>query len=146
MAKEIEHKYLVTNDLYVSMAESHCRMAQGYLNRDPERTVRVRIAGTRGYLTVKGKTVGDTRLEFEYEIPLHDAEEMIEMCDGKTVEKTRYKVPFEGRMWEVDVYEGRLSGLVVAEIELPESTRCYSLPPFCGQEVTGDARYFNSNL
>lgn len=128
------------------MAERHCRMAQGYLNRDPERTVRVRIAGDKGYLTIKGKTEGDTRLEFEYGIPLHDAEEMLKMCEGKIVEKTRYYVPFGGHTWEVDEYAGRLKGLVLAEIELPESTHDYDVPPFCGDEVTGDPRYYNSNL
>ena len=146
MAVEIEHKYLVVNDSYRSMATGSCRLAQGYVCREPERTVRVRTGDDKGWLTIKGTTVGDTRMEFEYEIGLKDAEQLLELCVGRIVRKTRYFVPFDGRVWEVDEYEGELAPLVVAEIELPDSGCKYQLPPFVGANVTGDPRYYNSNL
>lgn len=146
MAFEIEHKYLVRDKSYRDMCVCSIEMAQGYLLRDPARTVRVRIAGDTAYITVKGKTVGDTRPEFEYEIPVADAREMLSLCDGRVICKTRYYVDFSGYRWEVDEFHGELDSLVLAEIELPESTHDYPLPPFVGQDVTGDPRYYNSNL
>lgn len=146
MATEIEHKYLVVSDEYKEMATASYSIRQGYLNRDKERTVRVRVRDQQGFLTVKGITKGDTRAEYEYEIPLADALNILEMCEGKIVSKVRYIVPFGGRTWEVDRFEGDLAGLCVAEIELPESTHDYRLPPFVGQEVTGDPKYYNSSL
>lgn len=146
MAKEIEHKYIVTSDEYVRMASGSVEISQGYLNRDVERTVRVRVAGERGYLTVKGRTTGDTRDEYEYEIPVTDARAMLGMCQGRVVRKTRYYVEYGGHTWEVDRFGGDLSPLVIAEIELPESVRGYERPPFVGLEVTDDPRYYNSNL
>lgn len=143
---EIEHKYLVISDSYKNMAKSHREIRQGYLNRMPERTVRVRTVGQSGYLTVKGKNSGDTRLEFEYEIPLEDALKMLELCEHGIIVKTRYIVDFGGMTWEVDEYHGDREGLVVAEIELPYSGYKYELPPFVGENVTGDPRYYNSNL
>lgn len=143
---EIEHKYLVINDSYKNMAKSHREIRQGYLNRKPERTVRVRTVGQSGYLTVKGKNSGDTRLEFEYEIPLEDALKMLELCEPGIIVKTRYIVDFGGMTWEVDEYHGDREGLVVAEIELPYSGYKYELPSFVGENVTGDSRYYNSNL
>lgn len=146
MGIEIEHKYLVKNDSYRSMATSRVRMVQGYLCREPQTTVRVRIKGGKGYLTVKGITMGDTRQEFEYEVPLTDAEQMLRLCPGRVIEKVRWHVPFEGHLWEVDEFEGELTGLVTAEVELPDSQTRYAIPPFVGEDVTGDARYFNSAL
>lgn len=146
MAKEIEHKYIVTSDEYLRMASGSIEIAQGYLSREAERTVRVRVAGERGYLTVKGLTSGDTRDEYEYEIPVADARAMLGMCQGRVVRKTRYYVEYGGHTWEVDRFGGDLSPLVIAEIELPESARDYDLPPFVGCEVTGDPQYYNSNL
>ena len=146
MAKEIERKYLVKDLSYREMAESHVRIEQGYLCREPERTVRVRIKGERGFLTIKGITRGFTRDEFEYEIPLADAEKMLAMCQGRIVKKIRWNVPYKGYHWEVDEFEGLETPLTVAEIELPSAETEFSEPPFIGMEVTGDPRYYNSNL
>lgn len=146
MALEIEHKYLVCGTSYRDMASEHHTIRQGYLNRLPERTVRVRTLDRRGFLTVKGKNTGDVRLEFEYEIPYADALELLSLCEEGIVEKTRYIVLFGGLEWEVDEFHGTREGLVVAEVEIPESGAIYSIPPFASQNVTGDPRYFNSNL
>lgn len=146
MALEIEHKYLVADPSYRDMATSSVRIAQGYLCRQPERTVRVRIKGNKGYLTVKGVTRDDTREEYEYEIPVADARRLLSLCEGRILDKTRYIVPFEGMVWEVDEFHGDLAPLVTAEIELEKSTRDYPLPPFVGEDVTGNHKYFNSNL
>lgn len=146
MGVEIEHKYLVRDDSYREMASSSEDICQGYLCRVPERTVRVRTRGERGYITVKGKNRGDSRLEFEYEIPYCDAKEMLSLCEPPLLDKTRYLVEFDGHTWEVDEFHGKLQGLVTAEIELPASETDYTLPPFIGENVTGDSRYYNSNL
>lgn len=146
MGLEIEHKYLVTGDGYRSMAVSADNISQGYLCRDPERTVRVRIRGNRGYLTVKGCNHGAVRLEFEYEIPVGDARQMLKLCQPPVLEKTRYTVPFKGHDWEVDCFHGIHEGLVTAEIELSSPDEPYCLPPFAGENITGNPRYYNSNL
>lgn len=146
MAFEIEHKYLVRNSAYRDMAVASINILQGYLCRDPERTVRVRIRNNKGYLTVKGINSGDTRNEYEYEIPVDDASEMLRLCEAPILEKTRYLVNFKGFIWEVDEFHGKREGLVVAEIELPESDIKYELPSFIGENVTGDPAYYNSNL
>lgn len=100
----------------------------------------------KGFLTVKGKNNGDSRLEFEYEIPLEEAEEMLMLCQPPTLEKYRYLIDFRDHLWEVDEYLGRLAPLVVAEVELKDSSECYDLPDFVGENVTGNERYYNSNL
>ncbi len=147
MGKEIERKFLVCNDSYVGMAGDSCDIKQGYLSVVPEATVRVRTFGQRAYLTVKGKNKGIIRDEWEYEIPYSDACEMLARCCGDNVlEKTRYIVPWHGRVWEVDVFRGRLAGLVMAEVELPATGTEVDLPPFAGREVSGDPRYYNSAL
>lgn len=146
MGKEIEHKYLVISEDYVAMSTQQYEISQGYLSRDPQRTVRVRVRDDQAFLTVKGMTDGDTREEFEYGIPLADGEAMLRLCEGRVIRKTRFIVPFGGRTWEVDRFGGDLEGLTVAEIELPESTHGYELPPFVGEEVTGNPRYYNSML
>ena len=138
MALEIEHKFLVEEDSYIEMAVEVREIRQGYLQRDPARTVRIRTVGDRGYVTVKGITVGDTRREYEYEIPLADAREMLAMCLPPVIEKRRYVVPFAGKTWEVDRFGGPLAPLVTAEIELSEPGEHYETPPFVGREVTGD--------
>lgn len=145
MGKEIEHKYLVKDDGYVGMSIVAHHIRQGYLSRVPERTVRVRTYDDKGFITVKGKNQGDTRLEFEYEVPLRDAKEMLSLCEPPVIDKVRYIVPYAGFTWEVDQFESK-TGLVTAEIELPESGIQYELPPFVGDNVTGDPRYYNSNL
>lgn len=147
MAKEIERKYLVTDSSYRSMAREKRHIIQAYLNRDPRSTVRVRIADDRAFLTVKGRNQGAVRDEWEYEIPLADARAMIERCaSGRVIDKTRYVVAFEGFDWEIDEFAGDLEGLTVAEIELPAADTAFCLPPFAGEEVTGDPRYYNSSL
>lgn len=146
MAIEIEYKYLVKNDNYKDLATSRTHILQGYLNREPERTVRVRVKGDKGFLTVKGKNSGASRLEFEYEIPKSDAEEMLSLCHEPILDKTRYLVPFEGHIWEVDEFHGMREGLVTAEIELRSESEHYALPDFIGENVTGDPKYYNSNL
>lgn len=146
MAFEIEHKYLVKNDEYLAMQTSEHHLRQGYLSRNPERTVRVRTKDDRAYITVKGITKGDIRHEFEYEIPLKDAEEMFSLCVPPVIEKIRHIVPYKGHIWEVDEFVGDLKGVVLAEIELSKSGEQYEIPPFIGQNITGDIRYYNSNL
>lgn len=146
MAIEIEHKYLVIDDSYKALSDKQVEIMQGYLIRDPEHTVRIRICGDEGSLTIKGKNNGDTRLEFEYGIPIDDARQMMRMCGDNILIKTRYYVPYAGHIWEVDEFHGRHSGLVISEIELSESSHDYQLPPFIGKEVTGDARFYNSSM
>lgn len=146
MAKEIERTFLVDDDSFRDMAVFTFHILQGYLNRDPERTVRIRIRNDSAFLTVKGKTVGLVRDEFEYEIPLKDGLEMLRLCEGRILDKTRYIIPYEGYNWEVDEYHGDLEGLIVTEVEIPSVDTPVSFPPFVGKEVTGDPRYYNSQL
>ena len=146
MALEIEYKYLVKNDSYRLLASESVSIFQGYLSRDPERTVRVRIKGDKGFLTVKGKSSGAVRYEFEYEISIDDASKMLGMCIPPILEKIRYIVPFEGHLWEVDEFLGHKRGLVTAEIELMSADEHYLIPDFIGENVTGNPEYYNSNL
>lgn len=147
MAKEIERKYLVTDNSYKSMATASHHIRQGYISRRKEGTVRVRLRDDRAFLTVKGVTCGVSRNEWEYEIPASDAAEMIEhSCEGNVVEKTRWIVPYGGYNWEIDEFMGRNAPLVVAEVELPSADIIPDLPPFIGREVSSDPAYFNSNL
>lgn len=145
MAKEIERKYLVTNHSYREMAVSHYRIKQGYLSTDPQRIVRVRTSEDSGFLTVKGLTRGCTRDEFEYCIPLDDAEAMLGMCKGGIIDKIRYIVPYHGHTWEVDEFNNP-NGITIAEVELQSENINYSLPPFVGEDVTGNPEYYNSAL
>lgn len=147
MSKEIERKYLVANRDYRAMAVKVRHIEQGYLSRRPEGTVRVRIADDKGYLTVKGRNRGATRDEWEYEIPEADARAMLQRCcSGAVVIKDRYLVPYQGRVWEVDEFAAPKVDLVVAEVELPSEDAAFALPPFVGQEVTGNPDYYNSNI
>lgn len=144
MAAEIERKFLVKEGWRPQA--NGVRIAQGYLSTVPERTVRVRIKGEKGYLTVKGRNAGIRRAEYEYEIPLADAEEMLSLCEQPLIEKRRYLEPFGGFTWEVDVFAGANEGLIVAEIELPAEDTPFEKPAWLGAEVSGDARYYNSSL
>lgn len=144
MAIEIERKFLVTGDAWRSAEPVY--FSQGYLNRDKARTVRVRIAGERAFLTIKGLTQGVSRAEFEYAIPVEDARQLLALCEQPLIEKYRRKIPFAGFVWEVDEFLGDNLGLVVAEIELPSEDSEFAKPDWVGQEVTHDQRYFNSNL
>lgn len=146
MGKEIERKFLVKDDSWRSMTQGvECR--QGYLNRDMERTVRVRTINEKGFITVKGLTLGKTRTEFEYEIPLVEANAMLdEICEKPIIEKKRYKLEHEGLIWELDEFSGENQGLILAEAELEKETQAFDKPPWIGKEVTGDPKYYNSNL
>ena len=146
MGMEIEHKYLVIDDIYKHMASKMSEIKQGFLSRDPERTVRVRVRDDKGFITIKGKGTGAAHPEFEYEVPLDDALQMLELCEPPVIEKTRYMIMHEGNLWEVDEFHGDLQGLVIAELEVPSEDYRFPLPPFVGQEVTGDPRYYNSQL
>ena len=146
MGEEIERKFLVSGEAWRQTAEG-TRYRQGFLSTEPERTVRVRVAGPRGWITVKGKNLGARRAEFEYEIPVADAERMLDtLCKRPLIEKVRYVLAFGAHTWEIDVFEGDNAGLVVAEIELRREDEAFEKPEWVGDEVTGDPRYFNSNL
>ncbi len=146
MAHEIERKFLVKNDSWKNGCQGlYCR--QGYLFADEEVTVRVRILGGEGFLTVKGRTEGITRDEFEYRIPLEDATAMLgSMCRGGLVEKIRHHIEVKGFTWDVDEFLGESSGLVLAEVELEDEDQVPDFPDWLGQEVTGDVRYYNAYL
>lgn len=147
MGKEIERKFLVKNRSFESMAGRVDRMEQGYVSLRPAGTVRVRIKNDRAFLTVKGLNEGAVRDEWEYEIPLNDAREMLDrVTEGTVIKKRRYNIDFVGRHWEVDVFEGAYEGLVLAEVELENENCRVELPPFVGEEVTGDVRYYNSTM
>ncbi|MDZ7890891.1 MAG: CYTH domain-containing protein [Rhodoferax sp.] len=144
MGIEIERKFLVSGDAWRN--DSGVLYRQGYLNRDKARTVRIRIAGGVAFLTIKGKSTGATRAEFEYPVPLEDAQALLALCDGPLIEKTRYVVLYAGHRWEVDEFASDNAGLVVAELELSAEDEAFEHPAWLGAEVTHDARYFNSNL
>jgi adenylate cyclase len=144
LAIEIERKFLVVGTQW--RVGPGTPLIQGYLNRDPHRTVRIRLAGAQGFITVKGISHGAQRAEFDYPIPLADAQQLLAMCLEPLVEKTRYRVPHEGLVWEVDEFAGVNSGLVIAEIELQSVDQPFQRPVWVGEEVTHDRRYFNSNL
>lgn len=147
MPKEIEHKYLVINNSFKEYATKSIAIYQGYLSKDKERTVRVRTANDLAFITVKGKNIGDTRLEFEYPIPFDEASTLLkQFCITPIIEKTRYIVEYNGNTWEIDEFKGALEGLILAEIEIPSSEYKYDIPPFIGKNVTNDVRYYNSNL
>jgi adenylate cyclase len=146
MPEEIERKFLVVDDGWREKAVGTA-FRQGFLSTEPERTVRVRLAGSRGSITIKGKTVGARRDEFEYEIPVEHAQQMLDtLCKRPLIEKVRYRLPVGGHIWEIDVFEGDNAGLVVAEIELAREDEAFEKPAWVGEEVTGDPRYFNSSL
>ncbi len=145
MATEIERKFLVRDDSWRD-GTAGVRIAQGYLTRDVDRTVRVRIGGEMAWLTIKGRNEGITRPEFEYEIPLEDGRELLLLCLPGVIDKTRYPLGHAGYVWEVDEFHGDNQGLVVAEVELENAEISPDLPPWVGEEVSGDARYFNSSL
>ena len=146
--REIERKYLVTGEAFREEAVASSRVTQGYLCSDPRRTVRVRIKDDRGYLTIKGESTADglSRLEWEREIPLADAEQLLRLCEPGVIDKTRHLVPLGPHVVEVDVFHGDNDGLVLAEIELRSESDTPPLPSWLGREVTGDPRYYNAYL
>lgn len=147
MPQEIERKFLVRGD-FKSQAFQAVRLTQGYLSSVPERTVRVRIKGNQGYLTIKGKSTvsGISRYEWEKEIPCGEAEELLLLCEPGVIDKTRYLVRAGKHVFEVDEFYGANEGLIVAEIELNSEEEAFEKPAWLGEEVTGDQRYYNAML
>lgn len=147
MAQEIERKFLVTGE-FKSLATRQTRIVQGYLNSVPERTVRVRIKGDKGYLTIKGigNASGASRFEWEKEISLQEAEQLLAICEPGVIDKIRYLVPSGHHTFEVDEFFGENEGLTVAEVELNSEDEAFVKPTFIGEEVTGDSKYYNSML
>lgn len=143
MGIEIERRFLVNGNIPEGEV---VEIRQGYLSSDPDRAVRIRIAGDEAWLTIKARREGFTRAEFEYPIPLADAIEMFHCTTGNDIEKTRYRIPLEGHLWEVDVFHGANDGLVIAEVELASEDEEFSRPDWLGEEVTSNARYTNAML
>ncbi len=145
MGQEIEHKFLVVGFEWKEGAVG-VLYRQGYLSTHPERTVRVRIAGDLAYLTVKGASAGTVRSEYEYKVPLADANEMLLLCEKPLIEKRRYRVEHQGLVWEVDEFLGENEGLIVAEVELEREGQCIAKPPWVGEDVSDKVEYYNSSL
>ncbi len=146
--QEIERKFLVTSEVFKSEAHKRTRIVQGFLNTNPERTVRVRIQGNDGFITIKGKSnkSGLTRYEWEKQISQAEAEELIHLCEPGIIEKTRFEISVGDHTFEVDDFMGENEGLIIAEVELNSETEPFSKPDWLGTEVTGDVKYYNSNL
>ena len=148
MAIEIERKFIVINDSYKALAFQSDRIAQGYICREGGNSARVRVRGNKGYVTIKGPSLdgGLSRFEWEKEIPVTEALELLKLCHDGIIDKIRHLVEHEGHIFEVDEFFGDNEGLVVAEIELGDTEEKFDKPSFIGQEVTGDKRYYNSRL
>ena len=146
MPLEIERKFLLRGEGWRALGAG-VPYRQGYLSTEPGRSVRVRLVRDKGYLTIKGMTVGAARAEYEYEIPAADASEMLDkLCERPLIEKTRYRVEHQGFVWEIDEFDGDNAGLIIAEVELDEEDQAIILPDWIGKEVTGDPRYYNASL
>jgi adenylate cyclase len=147
MAREIEHKFLLANEDWRKKVEKSVQYKQGYLSSQPTSSIRVRISDHHAWLNIKSATIGTERLEYEYDIPLQDAEEIIAaLCKKPLIEKTRHFIPIDDHLWEIDEFAGDNTGLVVAEIELAEKDQLFHKPQWLGEEVTHDLRYYNNNL
>ena len=148
MALEIERKFLVLNDSYKQESFSHSHIRQGYITSERGRTVRVRIRDERAYLTIKGPSMdgGLSRDEFEYEIPLEDGKKLLLLCEPGIIDKNRWLVEYDHHTFEIDEFFGENAGLVMAEVELSSVDESVKMPDFIGKEVTGDRRYYNSQL
>jgi adenylate cyclase len=144
MATEIERKYLIANDDWRQHSDAGIQITQGYMGSNEKSSVRIRVNGDSANINIKSKTLGMQRSEYEYAIPLEDAREMLAaLCDRPYIDKTRFHVPHEGRVWEVDVFAGENEGLIVAELELASVDEIFPLPNWVGEEVTEDPRYYN---
>ncbi len=145
---EIERKFLVTSPVFKEEAIRSTYIVQGFLNTDPERTVRIRIKGAHAFITVKGisNTAGTSRFEWEKEIPVSDAKDLLLLCEKGMIEKTRYEVPIGKHTVEIDVFSGENEGLIIAEIELDSESEQFLKPTWLGKEITGDTKYYNSQL
>lgn len=147
MSLEIERKFLVSPSFLTECDPlKKDRIVQCYMSTDPSKTIRLRTKGSQGFITIKSRSTGIVRFEYEYEIPKDEAEEMMSLFGGKTIEKTRYDIIYGGKKWEVDVFEGDNSGLVVAEIELESEDESFELPPWVLREVSADKRFANTSL
>jgi adenylate cyclase len=148
MGFEIERKYLVDKAQWSPVMEtiSGASIVQGYLNLDTERSVRIRLKNERAFITIKGKSDGIKRVEFEYEIPFNEGEELLKLSTHAPIVKTRYEVTFENIVWEVDFFDGVNKGLIVAEIELPDESTNFELPDWVNKEISDDHRYYNLAL
>lgn len=147
MPLEIERKFLVCSDDWKKTAQPPLVCKQGYMLATPGKSIRVRIMGNKGFLTIKGQTTGFSRQEFEYEIPFHDANKLLQdFCCHPLIEKKRYLVEHKSKIWEIDVFFGDNRGLIMAEIELNTEDEAFDKPQWAGAEVTGDNRYYNSSL
>ncbi len=148
MGKEIERKFLVKTEDFKKEAAKSTRITQGYLSSVPERTVRVRVKGDKGYITVKGigNDSGASRYEWEKEVPVTEITELLKICEPGVIDKTRYNVPVGGHTFEVDEFYGENQGLTVAEVELQDENEAFAKPAWLGEEVTGDVKYYNSML
>ena len=146
MPIEIERKFLIKNNTWKKYVSQSIIINQGYLNSEPERTVRVRVHGDQGILTIKGKNNNVTRAEFEYSVPLGDAQKMLLMCEQPLIQKTRHIVTVDQHTWEIDIFEGENKGLQIAEIELQSEDEAFTRPDWLGDEVSSDSRYYNSAL
>lgn len=145
---EIERKFLVLSNDFINESFSQKRIVQGYLSSNPERTVRVRVKGDKGFLTIKGKSNanGTTRLEWEREISLIDAETLLTICESGIIDKVRYEVKVGNHVYEIDIFSGENQGLIMAEIELESESEIFEKPNWLGEEVTNDERYYNAYL
>lgn len=146
--KEIERKFLITSEAFKKEAHKRTRIAQGFLNTHSERTVRIRLMGDNGYITIKGKSnkSGLSRFEWEKQISLNEAKELLLLCEKGIIEKTRYEVSVGDHIFEIDEFTGENEGLIIAEIELNSEDEVFTKPEWLGKEVTGDIRYYNSQL
>lgn len=147
MATEIEHKFLLRDDRWRQQIERSVRIRQGYLTSDARCSVRVRVADNQGFLNLKSGTLGIQRSEYEYPIPLNEAEEILDtLCEKPLLEKTRYYLHFREHLWEIDEFAGDNAGLIVAEVELSRSDESFARPEWVGEDVSHDMRYYNSQL
>jgi adenylate cyclase len=147
MGQEIERKFLIKKEIWENSPKGKATyLKQGYISTDPGKTIRVRVAKDKSFLTIKGKTEGISRAEFEYEIPTEDANELLNLFASNCIEKIRHEIVYDGKLWEVDVFNGDNEGLIIAEIELNSVDEQFTLPAWIDKEVSGEERYFNSNL
>jgi len=147
MGKEIERKFLIDQQKWDKLNKPEGKLfRQGYLLTDKDKTIRVRATETKGFLTIKGQTIGATRMEYEYEIPVIEATELLDNFAISELSKTRYEITFNSKLWEVDVFLGDNKGLIVAEIELESEDEHFNLPDWVSTEVTQEEKYYNSNL
>ena len=145
--EEIEHKYLVDHDAWNALSKPPpIKIIQGFISRTPQSTVRIRIKGDQGFIAIKGRSIGITRSEFEYEIPVQDAQDLLNEFTDKQIRKQRYEIPFRDRIWEVDVFEGPLEGLILAELEVKSEDEEFDLPNWASKDVSQNPDYYNAVL